>query len=259
MVDVQLEALAVDTRRAIYTMLLERPRSVAEIASALPVSRPAVSQHLKVLVDADLARATSVGAKRIYSADPAGMAALRDWVDRMWDMAMAGFAAFARQEKEREMEQMERIEPVVKTVTVPGEPGFVFELFTSRIDEWWPRISHSVGGDSTVSVHMGQEIGGRVFEVTREGLEHEWGRIVEWEPAARVAFSWHPGLSSEQATHVEITFRAGPDGTEVTLVHDGWEARGTDWQAMRDNYDSGWDLVLARVPGSVPVPAGTAG
>ncbi|RPI21076.1 MAG: ArsR family transcriptional regulator, partial [Actinobacteria bacterium] len=88
MVDTQLDALAVETRRAIYQMLLERPHSVGELAARLPVSRPAVSQHLKVLVDAELARATTVGNRHVYSADPAGMAALRDWVDQMWDMAM---------------------------------------------------------------------------------------------------------------------------------------------------------------------------
>jgi DNA-binding transcriptional ArsR family regulator len=255
MVDTQLDALAVDTRRTIYAMLLERPRSVNELAAALPVSRPAVSQHLKVLVDAELARATSVGNRRVYSADPTGMKTLRDWVDRMWDMAIGGFAAFARDEMERDMDQMEKqlIEPVVKQVTVPGSPGIVFELFTSRIGEWWPRATHSVGGDDAVSVHMDDSVGGRVYETTRDGVEHEWGTITDWEPAARVDFSWYPGLTREQATHVEITFRQSGDGTEVTLVHDGWEARGADWERMRDNYETGWSFVLAQVPGSVAI------
>jgi len=254
-IDTQLDALAVETRRTIFTMLLEKPRSVSEIAAELPVSRPAVSQHLKVLVEADLARATSFGSRRVYSAHLTGMTALRDWVDQMWDMAMGSFANFARSEKERDMDQMEklRIEPVVKTVMVPGTPAVAFELFTRRIDEWWPRVTHSVGGEDAVSVHMDTGIGGRVYETTKDGAEHEWGRITGWEPSARVAFSWHPGLSSEQATHVEITFRQTAEGTAVTLVHDGWEARGADWKEMRDSYDSGWDFVLARVPGAKPV------
>jgi DNA-binding transcriptional ArsR family regulator len=100
MIDAQLEALAVETRRSIYTMLLDGPRSVSEIASGLPVSRPAVSQHLKVLLDADLARVTEVGNRRVYSANPAGMASLRDWVDQMWNQAMESFARFAREQME---------------------------------------------------------------------------------------------------------------------------------------------------------------
>jgi DNA-binding transcriptional ArsR family regulator len=235
-------------------MLLEHPRSVGEIAATLPVSRPAVSQHLKVLVEAELARATSVGNRRVYSADPTGMSTLRDWVDQMWDKAMAGFADFARRETEMQMEQMEkeRIAPLVKQVTVPGAPEMVFELFTSRIDEWWPRATHSVALENTTSVHMGSAVGERVYEVTDDGQEHEWGRITRWEPAARLALTWHPGLATEQATHVEITFRQTADGTEVTLVHDGWEARGDKWRSMRDSYDEGWDFVLGRVPGSRP-------
>jgi DNA-binding transcriptional ArsR family regulator len=254
MVDTQLDALAVDTRRAIYTMLLERPRSVTDIAAELPISRPAVSQHLKVLVAADLARATSVGNRRVYYPDPSGMAALREWVDRMWDMAMGSFAGFAQREMEKEMGQSDErgIEPVVKVVTVSGEPGWVFDLFTARMGQWWPLDTHSVGGEDAVDARVDPGVGGRVYEITRDGVEHEWGRVIEWEPAARVAFNWHPGQPAEQATHVEITFRHTAEGTEVTLVHDGWEARGADWQSMRDNYDSGWDHVLAQVPGSVP-------
>ncbi len=100
MIDAQLEALAVDTRRSIYTMILERPRSVSELSSGLPVSRPAVSQHLKVLLDADLAQVTEVGNRRVYSGNPAGMASLREWVDQMWSLAMDSFARFAREQME---------------------------------------------------------------------------------------------------------------------------------------------------------------
>lgn len=261
MVGDQLDALAVDSRRTIYEMLLTRPRSVTDIASLLPISRPAVSQHLKVLTDAGLARATSVGSRRVYSADPAGMAALREWVDQMWDTAMGGFVDFAKQQKEVEMSQSEteRIDPVVKTVQVPGEPGFVFELFTARMGEWWPLSSHSVGGDDAVDVRVEPGLGGRVYEVTGDGAEHEWGRVTKWDPAARVAFTWYPGMSSSQATHVEITFRHNEEGTELTLVHDGWSARGIDGEEMRKSYESGWEIVLSRLPGSVtsnPVRAG---
>ena len=250
MVDAQLDALAVETRRVIYTMLLEKPRSVGDLADRLPVSRPAVSQHLRVLLEAELARVTSVGNRRVYSANPTGMAALRDWVDQMWDMAMGSFAGFAQREMEREMTNME---PVVKMVTVPGEPGVVFELFTQRMGEWWPLDSHSVGGEDAVDARVDPGVGGRVYEVTREGVEHDWARITGWEPGERIVLDWHAGVPVSQATHVEITFRQTADGTELTLVHDGWEARGADAPAMRESYETGWDLVLGRMPGSVRV------
>lgn len=256
MVETQLGALAVETRRAIYTMLLERPRSVTEVAAGLPVSRPAVSQHLKVLLDADLARVTTIGNRRVYAANPTGMRALRDWVDEMWSLAMGNFAGFA----EKEMEKMsnsdrERLAPLVKVITVPGEPGIVFELFTSRMGEWWPLATHSTGGDAVVDARVDPEIGGRIYEVTRDGTEHEWGRVLEWAPGERLGFDWHPGLPVSQSTHVEITFRPIAEGTEVTLIHDGWEARGEDAITVWENYDSGWDVVLGKVPGSSPVMA----
>ena len=254
MVETQLGALAVETRRVIYEMLLERPRSVTEVAARLPVSRPAVSQHLKVLLDADLARVTTIGNRRVYAANPSGMRALRDWVDEMWALAMGNFAGFA----EKEMEKMsnsdrERLAPLVKVVTVPGEPGVVFELFTSRMGEWWPLATHSIGGDDAIDARVEPETGGRVYEVTREGVEHEWGRVVEWAPGERLGFAWHPGIPVTEATHVEITFRQTAEGTEVTLVHDGWEARGEDAVTMWENYDTGWDVVLGNVPGVSPI------
>ena len=229
MIDAQLDALAVDTRRAIYTMLLERPSSVADIAGRLPVSRPAVSQHLKVLLDAELARVTSVGNRRVYSANPNGMAALRDWVDQMWSMAIGAF----RFRRERDGERHDGIEPVERMVTVPGETGVVFELFTNRMGEWWPLATHSVGGEDAVDARVDPGVGGRVYEVTRDGAEHDWARITDWEPGRRIVLDWRAGLPVSQATHVEITFRQTPEGTEMTLVHDGWEARGTDAAEMR--------------------------
>ncbi len=81
-------------------MLLERPMTVSQIAAVVPVSRPAVSQHLKVLLDADLVTVTEDGNRHIYSADPAGMARLRDWTERMWAQAMESFSEFAREQVE---------------------------------------------------------------------------------------------------------------------------------------------------------------
>jgi DNA-binding transcriptional ArsR family regulator len=81
------------TRRAILERLAERPRAVGELAEHLPVSRPAVSQHLKVLKDTGLVSDETVGTRRIYRLNPAGVQALRDQLDTFWNRAMANYEA----------------------------------------------------------------------------------------------------------------------------------------------------------------------
>lgn len=100
-----LDALGDGTRRQIFERVARRPRSVGELAEGLPVSRPAVSQHLRVLEGAGLVRARAEGTRRIYSADPSGLTALRSWLDRFWTDALDAFReaaeAAARRERRR--------------------------------------------------------------------------------------------------------------------------------------------------------------
>jgi DNA-binding transcriptional ArsR family regulator len=84
-------ALGDPTRRAIFERLADRPRSVGELAGELPVSRPAVSQHLKVLKAAGLVVDEPAGTRRIYQLDPDGVGALRAYLDHFWDQALAGY------------------------------------------------------------------------------------------------------------------------------------------------------------------------
>ncbi len=86
-----LSALGDPTRRAIFEHLGERPLAVVDLAALVPVSRPAVSQHLKVLKGAGLVRDEQVGTRRVYSLDPDGIAALRDYLDRFWNTALHSF------------------------------------------------------------------------------------------------------------------------------------------------------------------------
>jgi DNA-binding transcriptional ArsR family regulator len=90
-----LSALGDPSRRAIFERLADAPASVGEIASALPVTRSAVSQHLRVLKEAGLVSETPDGTRRIYRLDPAGIAAIRDWLDARWAMALDAFGDFA--------------------------------------------------------------------------------------------------------------------------------------------------------------------
>lgn len=84
-------ALADPTRRRVLESLRSGPRAVIEIARGMPVSRPAVSQHLKVLKEAGLVTDRAEGTRRVYYLDPKGLAALRTWLDQFWDYALADF------------------------------------------------------------------------------------------------------------------------------------------------------------------------
>ena len=89
------DALGDPTRRAIVECLAERPRAVGELAELLPISRPAVSQHLKVLKDAGLVEDRAAGTRRVYRLNPAGVAALRDQLDTFWNRALRGYRDLA--------------------------------------------------------------------------------------------------------------------------------------------------------------------
>jgi DNA-binding transcriptional ArsR family regulator len=89
------DALGDATRRAILQLLQQRPHTVGELADVLPVSRPAVSQHVKVLREAGLVQVASEGTRRIVSLDPKGLAALRDALDDMWRAALGDLASTA--------------------------------------------------------------------------------------------------------------------------------------------------------------------
>jgi DNA-binding transcriptional ArsR family regulator len=91
-------ALCDPTRREIFVRLVERPRAVGELAQGLPVSRPAVSQHLRVLKQAGLVADHPRGNRRIYRADPDGLAALRSELDRFWAQALANYKAIVEED-----------------------------------------------------------------------------------------------------------------------------------------------------------------
>src|SRR5829696_1382200 len=95
-----LTALADPTRRAIFERLAKRPQAVGELALDLPVGRPAVSQHLKILKDAGLVTARPVGTRRIYQLDPDGLAELRAYFEQFWGRALVAYKDAVEQESE---------------------------------------------------------------------------------------------------------------------------------------------------------------
>jgi DNA-binding transcriptional ArsR family regulator len=99
-----LTALGDPTRQAIFERLATTPRAVGDLAREFPISRPAVSQHLKVLKDAGLVMDRRAGNRRIYQLDPDGVDALRDYFDKFWSQALAAFKDAAEQPIEKETE-----------------------------------------------------------------------------------------------------------------------------------------------------------
>ena len=97
-----MEALGDPTRFAILESLARRPLAVSELAETLPVSRPAVSQHLRVLKDAGLVSDRKAGTKRIYEVNPEGIALLREHFEKLWEQALAAFQTNAEKTKETE-------------------------------------------------------------------------------------------------------------------------------------------------------------
>ena len=97
-----LDALGDPTRRAVFERLREGPRAVGELAQGLPVSRPAVSQHLRVLKDAGLVTDERAGTRRLYRIDAAGLAELRAYVEGLWDTALASFKEAAEEDNGEE-------------------------------------------------------------------------------------------------------------------------------------------------------------
>jgi DNA-binding transcriptional ArsR family regulator len=94
-----LDALGDGTRRQVFELLRAGPQSVGEIAARLPVSRPAVSQHLRALKDAGLVSDEADGRRRRYQVERAGMAVLREWLDEFWNETLGAFSAFVAEER----------------------------------------------------------------------------------------------------------------------------------------------------------------
>ena len=94
----QLSALADPTRRQLFELVRNQPRAVGALAEKLPISRPAVSQHLKVLAGAGLVQASTDGTRRIYTVNPTGLEKLRRWVDDQWEQVLDTFEEAARRE-----------------------------------------------------------------------------------------------------------------------------------------------------------------
>ena len=133
--------------------------------------------------------------------------------------------------------------PLEITFTVACAPARAFNIWTARTSLWWP-TGHSVSADPDLVITFEPWPGGRVFECTSNGVEHDWGEILDWEPPHRLRYLWHLRRDRSDATEVEILFAAEADGTLVTIVHRGWERLGAAGPEWRDRNRQGWAGVL---------------
>ena len=134
--------------------------------------------------------------------------------------------------------------PLQITFEVACGVPHAFETWTTRIDTWWPK-DHTLTGTDDLLVVMEAGVGGRIFERTAEGTEHEWGEVTVWEPPTRLAYLWHLGTDRTQATEVEIRFvNLGPRLTRIEVEHRGWERLGEAAGIWRDRNRIGWDTLL---------------
>jgi uncharacterized protein YndB with AHSA1/START domain len=119
-----------------------------------------------------------------------------------------------------------------------------FKVWTSGLGAWWPR-DHTVTGEADVDIVLQEGAGGRIYERTAAGVEHDWGEVTVWEPPTRLSYRWHLGQELADATEVEIRFVArGTGATRIEIEHHGWERLGRAAGQVRDRNRTGWETLL---------------
>lgn len=134
--------------------------------------------------------------------------------------------------------------PVVRSVLVSWDREGAFRRFTEDFAKWWPSRTHSIGGSRVRRLVFESHVGGRIFEEHVDGRRFQWGTVLEWEPPARVKFTFHPTREPQFAQDVEVRFLPEPDGTRLELTATKWENWGEGAAKARRGYDTGWGYVL---------------
>jgi len=246
-----LNALGDPTRRAIFERLSRGPSAVGDLARELPISRPAVSQHLKVLKEAGLVVDDVVGTRHLYRLNPQGIQALQAYFHQFWSLALAEFRT-TTERKDEPMTQQTSASDVRVVISVEAPIERAFEVFTTRGHDWWPR-AYGIGETERVDLVLEPRAGGRWYERAANGQESDWGKVLVWDPPHHLVLSWQIGVGfvpesdPERASRVDVRFVADSEArTIVTLVHSGFERHGAGWESLRDGvaHEGGWPGVL---------------
>ena len=136
------------------------------------------------------------------------------------------------------------------TFDVACAPDHAFATWTERIATWWPR-DHTISG-APDAITIEPTIGGRIYERTADGREHDWGVVTSWRPPEHLAYRWHLGVGEEHATDVSITFAGRRDGqTRVEIEQVGWERLGAAGVDLRSRNRVGWSALEPRFRAAV--------
>ena len=148
------------------------------------------------------------------------------------------------------MNQTIKIAPVRKTVIVQTAPHEAFEVFTARIDRWWPK-SHGIGAAPIRETIIEPFVGGRWYTKCEDGTDVVVGHVRVWQPAERFVVGWEinaqwkPDARVAFSSEVEVRFLAEGSGTRVELEHRNFERMGAlDGETMRNSVNGGWPALL---------------
>ncbi|MFL6099274.1 MAG: SRPBCC domain-containing protein [Actinomycetales bacterium] len=134
-------------------------------------------------------------------------------------------------------------EPLRLAFDVACAPEHAFSVWTTQIGSWWPRDHTLSGAPEAIVLERG--VGGRIFERTSDGVEHDWGQVTVWEPPQTLGYLWHIGRQRDQATEVQIQFvPSGAGATRVEIEHRGWERLGTEGEQYRTQNVNGWQTLV---------------
>lgn len=134
-------------------------------------------------------------------------------------------------------------EPLWLSFEVACSADHAFAVWTSGIGTWWPP-DHTVSGQADVVV-LESGIGGRIYERTADGVEHDWGEVTVWDPPDRLSYLWHIGHDRSDATEVEIRFVSqDPATTRIEIEHRGWDRLGAVGAERRHQNRNGWQTLL---------------
>jgi Domain of unknown function (DUF6817)/Activator of Hsp90 ATPase homolog 1-like protein len=134
-------------------------------------------------------------------------------------------------------------EPLRLSFDVECPAEHAFRMWTAEIGRWWP-ADHSVSGEAGLAVVLEPWVGGRIFERTAGGTEHDWGEVTVWEPPRRLGYLWHLRRDRADATEVDVTFVANGSHTRVEIEHRGWERLGAQGPEWREATRGGWATLL---------------
>jgi DNA-binding transcriptional ArsR family regulator len=240
--DSALDALGDPMRRRIIGRLAAGPLDVGAIAAVMPISRTAVSMHLRVLKAAGLVSDQAAGNRRVYHLQPDALQQLRDHLDWYWERSLAAYQRDAeRRAKELHMTTEQEI-VVAKTVRVNAPVAIAFDVFVGQ--QWWPVDTHHLAEPHGSEAVLEAFTGGRWYERAADGTETDWGTVLAWQPPYRLLLTWQvsPRWTYEEdparASEIEVTFTPeGPHVTRVDFTHRHLERYDTQAELMRKILD----------------------